>query len=301
VLAALVEDSHLVARVLVGRPGPVDGLRCVSTHHRVDDVRVADPEPLVCEAPDGTRLDGVVLRPVGAAGEGPWPTAVIVHGGPYGRTGLTSNTHPLRWAQLLAQHGYAVVMPNYRGGLGRGHDFAVAARGTMGTVEWDDVLATVDAAVEAGIADPDRLGIGGWSQGGFLTAWAVTATERFKVGVMGAGVSDWSMMSATSDLEVFESALGGSRPWDGPGPHHAALGSPISYAARRTTPLLMLHGADDARVPHSQAEAFRRALAGQDAPVELVTYPREPHGVRERGHQVDLQRRVLTWFDRHVR
>ena len=171
----------------------------------------------------------------------------------------------------------------------------------MGTVEWDDVMATVDAAVDAGIADPDRLGIGGWSQGGFLTAWAVTATDRFKVGVMGAGVSDWSMMAATSDLPDFEAALGGSRPWDGPGPHRAAFGSPLSYAARRTTPLLILHGEQDKRVPHSQAAAFHRALAGQSAPVALVTYPREPHGVRERAHQVDLQRRVVEWFDRHVR
>ncbi len=299
VLAAVVDDGHLTARVVVGRP---DALRCVSDHHdRLDGAALAHAEPLVCVAADGTRLDGVVLRPAGADGPGPWPTAVIVHGGPYGRSGLSSNTHPGRWAQLLAQHGYAVVMPNYRGSFGRGNDFATAARGTMGTVEWDDVMATVDAAVDAGIADPDRLGIGGWSQGGFLTAWAVTATDRFKVGVMGAGVSDWSMMAATSDLPDFEAALGGSRPWDGPGPHRAAFGSPLSYAARRTTPLLILHGEQDKRVPHSQAAAFHRALAGQSAPVALVTYPREPHGVRERAHQVDLQRRVVEWFDRHVR
>jgi dipeptidyl aminopeptidase/acylaminoacyl peptidase len=191
-----------------------------------------------------------------------------------------------------------VLLPNYRGGRGHGNAFANAARAGMGTVEWDDVMAATDAAVERGIADPDRLGIGGWSQGGFLTAWAVTQTNRFRAGVMGAGVSDWGMMAATSDLPTFEAALGGSVPWDGPGPHHAAVGSPLSYAVRRTTPLLIVHGADDERVPHSQAVAFYRALRDQDAPVELVTYPREPHAVGERRHQLDLMRRVLAWYDR---
>ncbi len=309
-LLALVHYGEgVVGRVLAGPP---HDLRLV--HDHASDAEQAEalasttlsvPEPLLATAGDGTSLDAVLLRPAGAdAGQGPWPTAVLLHGGPYYRSSLDSHTHPLDWGQLLASHGYAVVMPNYRGGMGHGHDFATQARGTMGSVEWDDVTAVVDAAVEAGIADPDRLGIGGWSQGGFLTAWAVTGApqpDRFKVGVMGAGVSDWSMMAATSDLPDFEAALGGSRPWDGVGPHHAAVGSPLSYAARRTTPLLILHGAEDLRVPLSQATAFHRALADQDAPLALVTYPREPHGLREWRHQVDAQRRVLEWFARYLR
>lgn len=297
VLAVVRYGDALVPEVEAGPPG---ALRVVSDHGAgVADVPLARPEVLTATGADGLPLDAVVIRPVGA-GDGPWPTAVLVHGGPYSRSGLWSHTHPLDWGQLLAQHGYAVVLPNYRGGVGHGDAFARSARGDMGGAEWGDVLSVVDAAVAAGIADPDRLGIGGWSQGGFLTAWAVTATDRFKVGVMGAGVSDWSMMAATSDLPDFEAALGGSRPWDGPGPHRAAQGSPLSYAERRTTPLLILHGANDLRVPHSQAVAFHRALAGQDAPVQLVTYPREPHGVRERRHQVDVQTRVLEWFDRYL-
>ncbi|WP_134765020.1 prolyl oligopeptidase family serine peptidase [Nocardioides sp. 1609] len=303
VVAVAALDGGLAGRVLAGRPGD---LRTVSDHHLQDGgdgVVLGVAEALVCTASDGTRLDAVVIRPPGgdSGGGGPWPTAVLVHGGPYGRSGRWAHAHPLDWAQLLATRGYAVVMPNYRGSLGRGNAFATAARGTMGSVEWDDVLTTVDAAVAAGIADPDRLGIGGWSQGGFLTAWAVTATDRFRVGVMGAGVSDWGWMAATSDLPDFEAVLGGSRPWDGPGPHRAALGSPLSYAARRTTPLLILHGKEDLRVPYSQAVALHRALVDQPAPLALVGYPREPHAVQERAHQVDLQRRVVEWFDRHVR
>jgi dipeptidyl aminopeptidase/acylaminoacyl peptidase len=257
-------------------------------------------EPLYCKAIDGTKLDAVVLRPTDP-GEGPWPTAVLIHGGPYGRSGLWTHVHALDWGQLLASHGFAVIYPNYRGGYGHGNAFAMSVRGDMGGAEWADIMTIVDAAIDAGIADPDRLGIGGWSQGGFLTAWAVTATDRFKAGVMGAGVSDWGLMAATSDLPHFERVLGGDAPWDGPGPHRAAARSPISYASRRTTPLLILHGAEDQRVPVSQAVAFHRAMKHQERPLELVTYPREPHGIKERRHQIDLQRRVVDWFTRYVK
>ncbi|HEY8291350.1 MAG TPA: prolyl oligopeptidase family serine peptidase, partial [Thermomicrobiales bacterium] len=164
-----------------------------------------------------------------------------------------------------------------------------------------DIMAAVDAAIARGIANPERLGIGGWSQGGFMTAWAVTQTDRFKAGVMGAGVSDWNMMTMTSDMPTFEAALGGDRPWDGPGPHNAARLSPISYAKNATTPLLILHGKNDARVPVTQAIGFARALREQEVPVQFVTYPREPHGVRERAHQRDILRRVRAWYDRWLK
>jgi dipeptidyl aminopeptidase/acylaminoacyl peptidase len=298
VIAAVQLGDELVARVVAGPPG---ALRPLSDHGAdLEQVRLGTVEALFCTASDGLDLDAVVIRPP-IAGDGPWPTAVLVHGGPYGRSGLWSHAHPLEWGQLLATHGYAVVLPNYRGGYGHGNAFATSVRGDMGGAEWGDVVSIVDAAIAAGIADPDRMGIGGWSQGGFLTAWAVTATDRFKVGVMGAGVSDWGMLAATSDLPAFETALGGDNRWDGPGPHHADAHSPISFAARRTTPLLILHGEEDKRVPVTQATAFYRAIRGQAAPVELVSYPREPHGIRERRHQIDVQRRVLEWFDRYVR
>jgi dipeptidyl aminopeptidase/acylaminoacyl peptidase len=298
VIAAVQLDGRLVGSVVAGTPGD---LRPVSDHGaNLDGLALGSVEALHCTASDGIALDAVVIRPPDA-GEGPWPTAVLLHGGPYGRSGLWSHTHPLDWGQLLATAGYAVVMPNYRGGLGHGNAFATSVRGDMGGAEWGDVMTIVDAAIDAGVADPDRLGIGGWSQGGFLTAWAATATDRFKVAVMGAGVSDWGLLAATSDLPAFEAALGGDNRWDGPGPHQADAHSPISYASRRTTPLLILHGAEDQRVPVSQATAFRRAMAGQAAPLEMVTYPREPHGIRERRHQVDLQERVLQWFERYVR
>src|SRR5262249_47897633 len=152
--------------------------------------------------------------------------------------------------------------------------------------DYADVMAMVDAAVARGVADPARLGIGGWSQGGFMSAWAVTQTSRFKAAIMGAGVSDWGMVGMTSDLPAFERELGGTAPWEGAGPHpHAAI-SPISSAGAVKTPVLILHGREDARVPVSQGIGFHRALREHGVPTELVVYPREQHPISERAHQI---------------
>jgi dipeptidyl aminopeptidase/acylaminoacyl peptidase len=159
-------------------------------------------------------------------------------------------------------------------------------------------MAAVDAMVERGIADPRRLGIGGWSQGGFMSAWAVTQTRRFKAAIVGAGPTDWGVMAATSDLPTFERSLGGSVPWDGVGPHRHAQLSPLSFARDVTTPVLILHGQNDARVPLNQAISFHRALRDIGATAELVVYPREPHGIAERAHQIDLLKRVRAWYNR---
>lgn len=297
VIAAVAHGAGGNLEVLAGPPAR---LTRRSYHQRVlDEMTLGRVVDFTFTGVDGTPLDGILIRSSESA-LGPAPTVVLLHGGPYGRSERNLQVSPLNWGQLLATAGYTVLLPNYRGGLGHGDEFAAAARGGMGTVEWSDVLAAVDAAVERGVADPDRLGIGGWSQGGFLTAWAITHTDRFQAAVMGAGVSDWGVMAMTSDLPTFEAELGGDTPWDGVGPHAYAKASPISYAASRSTPLLIVHGQEDVRVPVSQATGFHRSLRRQDAALELVTYPREPHGIRERAHQVDLQRRVLDWFNRYL-
>jgi len=295
VLAAATYASRGPLEVWAGAPRL---LHQRSDHHAgFSDVRLGSVEDFLFTSVDGLPLDGVLIHPPGSSAA-PVPMVVLVHGGPYGRSGREWHCAPLDWGQWLAAAGYAVLMPNYRGGVGHGNDFAVAVRGDMGGADWRDIMAAVDTAVERGIADPDRLGIGGWSQGGYLTGWAVTHTDRFKAAVMGAGVSDWGMMSLTSDLPTFESVLAGDVPWHGPGPHRADERSPMSYATCRRTPLLLLHGQEDERVPVSQAIGFHRALRDQDVPVELVTYPREPHGISERRHQQDILRRVRDWFDR---
>jgi dipeptidyl aminopeptidase/acylaminoacyl peptidase len=281
--------------------GPPDGeWRCLSDLGGA--LRELEPGPrarLGWQAPDGLELDGILVLPPGAGpGDGPRPLVTLVHGGPYGRVSDSAFMRGVLAPQWLTSHGYAVFLPNPRGGSGRGPAFAAAVAGAVGVADWADVESGIDRLIADGIADPERLAIMGWSQGGFMTAWAVGQTDRFRAGVMGAGVSDWGMMVAESDAPTFEGTLGGSTGWEGPGPHRHDELSPISYAHRIRTPLLILHGERDQRVPASQGRFMARALRAHGTPYELVVYPREPHNVRERAHVLDIHRRVAAWLER---
>ena len=210
-LAVIEASRDRPAEVYAGSPGKLVRLSDHGAH--LEGLRLGVGEEFSWTAPDGVALDGVLIRPPGAT-RGPLPAVVLPHGGPYGRSvpGLELGWHA--WGTWLAGAGYVALLPNYRGGLGHGHDFARAAAGGVGGVELSDVLSMVDAAVERGIADPGRLAVAGWSQGGFLAAAAVTQTHRFRAAVVGAGPVDWDMMSVTSDLGRFEAELAGGPPWE---------------------------------------------------------------------------------------
>lgn len=300
VVAALHSTPRDGLNIWAGPPGgPLARLTDLRPELRA--VPLGEQERLAWEAGDGLALDGLLILPPGKTrADGPFPLLTIVHGGPYGRfaDGLQLNWQPS--GQWLATIGYAVLLPNPRGGMGHGQQFAACVAGRVGLEDWGDIVAGIDRLVADGVADPDRLGIGGWSQGGFMTAWAVGQTDRFKAGVMGAGVSDWGMMVAESDMTTFEAALGGTTGWESVGPHQHDAISPISFAHRVKTPVLILHGANDARVPPSQGRFFALALRRHGVPNEQVIYPREPHGLQERNHQLDALRRTRAWFQRWV-
>jgi dipeptidyl aminopeptidase/acylaminoacyl peptidase len=225
---------------------------------------------------------------------GPFPLVVMVHGGPYYRWADEFITEA-RW---LAAAGLAVFCPNPRGSQGHGRAFAAAVLGRVGQEEWTDILAGLDQLVADGVADPARLGISGWSHGGFMAAWAVTHSGRFRAAMMGAGVADWAMEVGVGDFGRAEASLSGSYGWEGPGPHRHDQLSPVSYAGGVTTPVLILHGADDTNVPVGQAVYFHRALTHFGVQHELVIYPREGHSLTERAHQADALERIRAWFTR---
>ncbi len=256
----------------LGEP-PLRGIRC------------GRQERLSYRAGDGLDLDGLLLLPPGRTrADGPFPLVTLVHGGPHDRY---ADRFHLGWypsGQWLAAAGFAVFLPNARGGLGHGHAFAASVAGAVGGAEFTDVLAGVDLLVEEGVAEEGRLGIGGWSHGGFVAAWAVSRTDRFAAALVGAGVIDWPLLAATGEHTRFEAALGGRE------------NSPIAHAHRIRTPVLILHGEDDTNVPLSQGELLHRALADREH--EYVVYPRENHSLRERGHQLDALRRTREWFSR---
>jgi dipeptidyl aminopeptidase/acylaminoacyl peptidase len=298
VLAAVWFAPDAPPEVVAGPPeGPLR--RLTSFGEALRDVPMGLQERLAWRSEDGTEVDGLLVLPPGKSrADGPLPLVILVHGGPYGRVADSLEASGKLASQWLAGHGYAVFLPNPRGGSGHGPAFASAVAAGVGGLEWADVATGIDHLVGAGVADPGRLALMGWSQGGFLTAWGVGQTPRFRCGIMGAGVSDWGMMVAESDMPTFEGKLGGSTGWEGAGPHPHDARSPISYAQRVQTPLLILHGERDERVPVGQARFMYRALRAAGVPCELVVYPREPHSFKERAHVLDLHQRVLDWLAR---
>ncbi len=201
-------------------------------------------------------------------------------------------------AQGAAQ-GMAVFLPNPRGSTGWGLDFAESNIGDMGGKDWEDIRLGIAHCVERGIADQDRLGIAGWSYGGFMTAWAVTQTDMFKAALMGAGISDWRSFHAKTSLSEWDVMYyGDADPWEADGPFQRF--SPINYVKRVRTPTLIVHGEEDLDVPVEQGYMFHRALRDLGVETQLVVYPREPHGFQEKNHQLDLGRRISEWFARYL-
>ncbi|MFY9550923.1 MAG: S9 family peptidase [Thermoanaerobaculia bacterium] len=245
---------------------------------------------------DGMTRSGVLITPPNFEAGRRYPTIVQGHPGdtPWW-TGWLATWWA--WGQLLASNGYVVFLPNYRGVSGEGWKMH-ATIGDWGGMAFQDLMDGVDALVEQKIADPERLGIGGWSNGGFMTEWAITHTTRFKAAVAQAGHSDFFSLAGTSTGRAWLEVSFGD-----PYTNRAAYEdhSPITFIRNCRTPTLVLHGENDSGVPIGQGYEFYTGLKEIGVEAELVVYPREGHSIQERGHQEDLQHRVLAWFDRHLK
>ena len=249
---------------------------------------------------DGKEIEGGLMLPPSSVGntntnaKANLPTVLLIHGGPTGRWEDGYNN----WAQALASAGYAVFMPNIRGSSGYGFEFINVNRADWGGGDFKDVMAAADYLVAQGIADPKRLGIAGWSYGGYMSAWAVTQTDRFRAAVSGAGMFDLATEFGTEDHPSYDEWFWGL-PWEKPEGFRKS--SPQSYVKNAKTPTLILQGEADTVDPLGQSTALYRALKRYGVDTELVIYPREPHGLQEEKHLTDRPRRLVEWFDRHMK
>ncbi len=277
--------------------GALDGpLKCLThLNPELDGVAVASMEAVEWPASDGIMIEGWLARPLGADPAKPLPLIVHVHGGPTARWGGTFRGSWHDWWQNLAAAGYAVFRPNPRGSTGRGAAFTASNRNDLGGMDFDDVMQGIDWLIDSGVADPERIGILGWSYGGFLTAWAVTHTDRFKAAVAGAAVTNWPSKVGTTDIRPMNEARF-------PGPLHQEPDafwerSPVRYVGNAKTPTLVVHGQADPRVPPTQGVEFYLGLRSAGVPTDHVTYPRQKHGFHERAYHLDLLQRIIAWFD----
>lgn len=242
---------------------------------------------------DGLPIEGVLYLPFGYSAGRRVPLLVELHGGP---TGAALDSFPIPRTyptQVFLQKGYAMLVPNFRGSANYGAEFRLKNIESQGFGDFDDVMTGVDSLIQQGIADPNRLGVMGWSYGGFLTAWVIGHTNRFKAASVGAPATDWTTYYGQSDgpRSTLITYFGGT-PWDKPESYNRH--SPRSGLPNIRTPALLQIGAMD--VNHNSEIYW--SLTDHKIPVEYVVYPREPHGFTEPAHQRDLMERNLRWFSR---
>ncbi|HZC08120.1 MAG TPA: S9 family peptidase [Ktedonobacterales bacterium] len=297
-MACVLEDVNQPPEVFVGELGG-EPRKVTACNARFAETALGRGETIEWTAPDGLRIEGVLIYPVDYEEGKRYPLIAQIHGGPTGMWLMRFMAGWHDWGQWLATHGYAVLLPNPRGSAGRGREYAWSNRRNWGHGDLDDVLSGVDALIARGLADPDRLGIGGWSYGGYLTAWTIGQTDRFKAAVVGAGVTDLLSFQAADIPSWLPGQMMLAPSYQEPEVYLRS--SPITYVAQAKTPTLITHGASDERVRLGQGKELYHALRALGVPTEMVIYPREPHIFQERHHQRDLLTRVGAWFDRWVK
>ena len=243
---------------------------------------------------DGLQIEAALYKPAGYDGKSKLPTIILVHGGPTGNWQDSVDA----WSQLLAARGYLVMCPNVRGSTGYGENFAEMNRGDWGGGDFKDVMAGVDDLISKGIADPARMGIGGWSYGGYMSEWAVTQTDKFKAAVSGAGMANL-ISEYGSEVNPAYDEWFYSTPYEHP--EGFLNSSPFIHMKNAKTPTLILQGEADPIDPVGQSQELYRGLKRYGVETELVLYPREPHGFQEAKHRVDVQKRMIDWFDKHLK
>ncbi len=271
--------------------------RAVSTQNRelIAALDLGALEGIELESRDGTEVHGIMVKPPDYEPGRRYPTIAYIHGGPVGQDGFEFD---FTW-QLLAAKGYVVVSPNYRGSSGRGRDFTRAIDSDWGNLEVQDVIATVDHLVAQGIADPERLGIGGWSYGGMTTNYTIATDTRFKAAVSGAGVSNALAAYGTDQyIRQYENEIG--LPWKDITPY-LKISYPFYEAERIKTPTLFMCGEYDFNVPLINSEQMYQALKSLGVETQLVIYPAQYHGLSRPSYLRDRAERYVAWFDRFLK
>jgi dipeptidyl aminopeptidase/acylaminoacyl peptidase len=268
------------------------------TRHNADlmaELTLGAVEEMSFKSKDGTEIHGMLVKPPDFKTGVRYPTLLQIHGGP-----VAQDQHEFDFkAQLLAANGYLVVMPNYRGSSGRGFDFARVIYADWGHLEVEDVLAAIDKLVAEGLADPERLGIGGWSYGGMTTNYTISRDPRFKAAVSGAGISNMLTGYGTDQyIRQYENELG--LPWKGLEPY-LKVSHPFFYVDRIVTPTLFLCGERDFNVPLINSEQMYQALRSLGRDTQLVIYPDEYHGLKRPSFLRDRLERSVAWYDRYLK
>ncbi|MEI8017835.1 MAG: S9 family peptidase [Schlesneria sp.] len=278
---------------------PFDPVVVSKAHKDLSMPPLPRTEVIRWKSSDGLEVVGLLTYPNDYKKGDKCPLLLVVHGGPMGVFTQTfdgsAGTYPIA---AFASKGYAILRPNPRGSSGYGTTFRHANYNDWGGGDFRDVMTGVDHVIAEGIADPDRLGVMGWSYGGFMTSWAITQTKRFRAASVGAGVTNLMSFTGTADIPGFLPDYFQGEYWDKFDAYrnHSAM----FQIKGVTTPTLIQHGERDERVPLSQGLELYNALKRQGCKTKMVIYPRTPHGIEEPRLMIDCMNRNLEWFDQYL-
>lgn len=281
--------------------GPLGDWQQVTHENTAQTKHWGKSESIVWQSDDprigGSRVQGWLLYPEHFDPSKRYPMIVEIHGGP---AGMRSPAWPGAHFDMsvMAGMGYFVFLPNARGSHGGGEAFTKANVKDFGGGDLRDVLAGVDAVLRQAPVDANRIGVTGWSYGGFLTMWTVTQTNRFRAAVAGAGIANWQSYYGENSIDEWMIPYFGASVYDDPAVY--AKSSPITFIKQVKTPTLVVVGEHDGECPAPQSFEFWHALKTLGVPTELVVYPGEGHSFHEPKNRVDVLRRAVTWFDKYL-
>jgi len=259
------------------------------------NLEVGTTENFTSKSKDGTEVHGVLVKPASFAAGQKYPMILYIHGGPNGQDAHSFNFD----RQLFAAHGYVVISVNYRGSAGRGSDYQKAIFADWGNKEVVDLIGAVDYMIASGIADPNRLGIGGWSYGGILTDYTIATDSRFKAAFSGAGSAlQTSMYGLDQYTRQYDNEIG--PPWKAQ-EQWIRISYPFFHADRIKTPTLFLGGEKDFNVPVAGGEQMYQVLRSLGVETQLVIYPGQYHTLTTPSYQRDRLERYLGWFDKYLK
>jgi dipeptidyl aminopeptidase/acylaminoacyl peptidase len=243
------------------------------------------------------KVQGWLTYPIDFDPAKKYPLIVRVHGGP---SWAVTPAWPTRWeyAMALPSQGYFVFQPNPRGSYGQGEKFTAANVKDFGYGDFRDIMAGVDEAIKSAPIDPERIGLTGWSYGGYMTMWGVTQTDRFRAAVAGAGLSDWLSYYGENKIDQWMPPFFGANVYDDPAVY--AKSSPITFIKNVKTPTLVVVGDSDGECPPPQSYEFWHALKTMGVPTEFVIYPHEGHEFADPAHSRDVIERAVGWFNQYL-
>lgn len=294
-IVALISDPHEPGNLYLLEDG--GDLRKLTRNNdeMLAEIRLADVENVFFPSPDGTEIEGFVFKPLEFQEGVRYPTILWIHGGPVSQYTYGWNYE----AQLFAANGYLVVTTNPRGSSGYGKAFQMGIWRSWGEKDTQDVIAGVDHVIELGWADPNRLGVGGWSYGGILTNYVITQTQRFKAAIAGASGAHW-ISSYGHDHYQRWYRLEFGNPWEPEAREIFEKLSSYNDVHKITTPTMWVGGKEDWNVPIIHAEMMYQAVKSMGREALLVVYPNTHHGISLPYYRKDLHQRYLDWYDRHL-